>query len=309
MTAETGVMWATSPFAPGLRTTTEVSRACTGDVMGLRIGTNVAAISAQRNLARSEAMTVHASRALASGSRIVSPGDDAAGFAISESLRGQAASLKQAKQNSENAKGLIQVAEGGLNEQNNILIRLRELSVQAASDTVGDQEREFINTEFQNLVEEFDRIAKTTKYGQKSLLTGSNQEFEFFLGAGGTSNNSNDIIKYKLDTDTTSSAMDIASADVTEKKGAQKALQSIDTAIYGIAKARAGFGAMQSRFEIASNNLDLQRENVMEARSRMADADVAVEVSNLTQGQVLQEFGTAVLAQANQNPARALKLL
>ena len=119
---------------------------------------------------------------LASGSRVVQAGDDAAGFAISEILRGQASSITQAKNNSENAKGLIQVAEGGLNEQNNILIRLRELTVQAASDTVGEDERKFMNTEFMQLKAELDRIAKTTRYGAKELLAGSNEKYEFYLG-------------------------------------------------------------------------------------------------------------------------------
>ena len=124
------------------------------------------------------------------------PGDDAAGFAIAESLRGQAASLRQAKQNASNATGLIQVAEGGLNEQNNILIRLRELAVQSASDTVGEDERAFLDTEFQNLTAEFNRIAETTTYGRKQLLTGTNVEYEFHLGAGSTDS---DVVRYKLD--------------------------------------------------------------------------------------------------------------
>lgn len=274
--------------------------------MGLRIGTNIASISAQRNLARSESEVVRSSRALASGSRIVSPGDDAAGFAIAESLRGQAASLKQAKQNAENAKGLIQVAEGGLNEQNNILVRLRELAVQAASDTLSDTERGFLNTEFQNLTAEFERIAQTTTYGSKQLLAGADKEYEFHLGAGSSKH---DIVAYRLDADTRASTLDLDGLSVDYKSYARSSLQYIDRALVQIAKTRSGFGAMQSRLEIAANNLDLQHENIVGARSRIADADVALEVSNMVQAKVLQEFGTAVLAQANQNPARALKLL
>lgn len=274
--------------------------------MGLRIGTNVASIAAQRNLARSAEQVSRASRALASGSRIVSPGNDAAGFAIAESLRGQAASLKQAKYNADTAKGLIQVAEGGLNEQNNILIRLRELAVQAASDTVGDTERDFLDIEFQNLIQEFERIAQTTMYGNKKLLVGSDTEYEFHLGAG---NSNDDIIHYTLDADTRASKLNIDGLSVLDKDDARDAIDDIDEALTSIAHARASFGAMQARLEIASANLDLQRENILEARSRIADTDVAQEVSNLVQAQVLQDFGTAVLAQANQNPARALKLL
>jgi flagellin len=274
--------------------------------MGLRIGTNIASIAAQRNLARSEAQVVHASRALSSGSRIVSPGDDAAGFAISESLRGQAAGLRQAKQNSDNAGGLIQVAEGGLNEQNNILVRLRELAVQAASDTVSDDERGFLDTEFKSLTAEFDRTALTTRYGSKQLLSGSDQQYEFHLGTGNTDA---DVIKYKMDTDTRASSLGVSGLGVSDKDDAKSSLKDLDDATYKLAKARAGFGAMQSRFQIASNNLDLQHENIVAARSRIADADVAAETANLVQGQVLQEFGISVLAQANQMPQRAIKLL
>lgn len=274
--------------------------------MSLRIGTNVASIAAQRNLDRAESKTTHAIRALSSGSRIVQSGDDAAGYAISESLRGQAQSLKQAKQNADNATGLIQVAEGGLNEQNNILIRLRELAVQSASDTVGDDERGFLETEFSNLIQEFDRIAATTTYGKKQLLTGTNEEFEFHLGTGNTDL---DIIRYKLETDTRSSSLGIDGMSVVDQGDARSALNEIDGAMMKVANARAGFGAIMSRLEIAGNNLDLQRENVLSARSRIADADVAFEVSEMVQGQVMQELGVAVLAQANQNPMRALKLL
>lgn len=274
--------------------------------MGLRISTNVASIAAQRNLERTAGQTLRSARALSSGSRVNNPGDDAAGFAIAESLRGQAASLHQAKRNSDDAEGLIQVAEGGLNEQNNILVRLRELAVQSSSDNVGDDERGFLNTEFQNLVSEFDRIAQTTMYGRKQLLTGSNQQYEFHLGAGNTSD---DIISYKFDADTRARSVDIAGNDVLDKSGAKSSINAIDQAMLKVAQARASFGAMQSRFEIASNNLSIQEENIRAAHSRIADADIAEETANFTQAQVQQEFGTAVLAQANQAPSKALKLL
>jgi flagellin len=274
--------------------------------MGLRISTNVASLAAQRQLGHSEARIEHASRALASGSRIVSAGDDAAGFAISEGLRSQASGLQQAKSNSENAKGLIQVAEGGLNEQNNILIRLRELAIQSASDTVSDEERGYLNTEYTQLTKENDRIAKTTSFGKKNLLQGENQDYEFHLG---TQNTEQDIIRYKLDANTTSSALGIDGLTISDRDDAKSNLGDIDNALSKISKTRAGFGAIQSRLEIASNNLDLQHENVVAARSRIVDADVGHEASELAQGQILKEFGIAVLAQANQNPAKALKLL
>ncbi|MCM2281811.1 MAG: flagellin FliC [Bdellovibrionaceae bacterium] len=274
--------------------------------MSIRIGTNVASIFAQRQLGRAEKRTSHALQALSSGSRIVQAGDDAAGFAISENLRGQEKSLQQARNNAESAKGLIQVAEGGLNEQNNILIRLRELSLQSASDTVGDEEREFLNVEFQQLKEEFERIAQTTTYGDKKLLVGEEQEYEFHLG---TQNGEFDIIKYTLDADTTASTLQIDSLSIDERDAAREVLVDIDDALKTVAGTRAGFGAIQSRLEIAGNNLELQYENVAAARSRISDADMAYEVSELTQGQVQKDFGIAVLAQANQDPVRALRLL
>lgn len=275
--------------------------------MGLRIATNVAALNAQRLLTQSEKRTTHAMRALASGSRIVDAGDDAAGYAIAESLRGQAKSLRQAKQNSDNATGLIQVAEGGLNEQNNILIRLRELAVQSASDTVGDDEREFLDTEFQQLLKEFDRIAKTTTYGNKKLLTGTNEEFEFQLGAGG--DRDVDVIRYRMDTDTTTSALDLNDLSVADQDDARDLLKDVDEAMLKIARARSGFGAMQSRLQIVSDNLDVQHENVVAAHGRIMDADVAYETSELVQGKIQQDFGVAVLAQANTQVERALKLI
>lgn len=274
--------------------------------MGLRIGTNIASISAQRQLARSEKRTTHALRALASGSRIVEAGDDAAGFAISEGLRGQAASLSQARYNADSARGLIQVAEGGLNEQNNILVRLRELAMQSSSDTVGEDERGFLDLEFQQLVKEFDRIASTTTYGQKKLLTGTNEEFKFHLGTGG---DTEDVISFKLESDTRSTSLGIEGMGVSDQSDAHDVLKEIDGALTQIASARAGFGAIQSRLEIAGSNIDLQRENILAARSRISDADVAFETSEMVQGQIQQEFGVAVLAQANQAAQRAIRLL
>ncbi len=274
--------------------------------MGLRIGTNIASISAQRQLGKSQRQTDHAMQALASGSRIVSAGDDAAGFAISEVLRGQASSLKQAKNNADGAKGLIQVAEGGLNEQNNILIRLRELAIQAASDTVGDDEREYLNSEFTQLTSEVDRIAKTTSFGKKQLLQGSSTEYEFHLG---TQNGQQDVIRYKMDADTTANSLGVSGLTISDRSDAKNNLADIDSAISKISKTRAGFGAIQSRLEFAANNLDQQFENISAARGRITDTDVAFEASELARGQILKEFGVAVLAQANQEPLKALKLL
>ncbi len=275
--------------------------------MSLRIGTNVAAMAATRDLSRNSEDMQKSLERLSSGSRIVRPGDDSAGFAISEQLRGESRGLQQARRNADNAIGLIQVAEGGLSEQNNIVVRLREIAVQSASDTVSDDEREFLNTEFQSLIAESDRIAESTRFGQKQLLVGKDQNFDFYVGASG--DRATDVISYRLDANTRSSALGISGAGVSDKSDAESFLKDVDESLLKLSKTRAGFGAIQGRLEIAGNNLDVQNENVMEARSRIADTDVAAEASNLARTQVLSDLGVAVLAQANQQPARALKLL
>lgn len=274
--------------------------------MSIRIGSNAASISTQRALSRSQARTEHALKALATGTRIVSAQDDAAGFAIAENLRGQLSGLRQAKSNAENATSLIQVAEGGLNEQNNILIRLRELGVQAASDTVSDVEREFLNQEFTQLTAESDRIARTTQFGTKKLLTGEGGQFEFHIGANTDESN---IIKYNLDADTTASTMGIAKLTIDKRDSARATLNDLDEAIKKLAGVRSNFGAMQSRLQITINNLDNQYESLSTAKSRITDADVALEISELVQGQVLTDMGISVLAQANADPQKVGRLL
>lgn len=274
--------------------------------MGLRIGTNVSSLSAQRNLSRNEKTIDRAVRELSSGSRVSSPGDDAAGFAIAEGLRSQIASLNQARKNADGAVGFVQVAEGALSEQNDILVRLRELSIQAASDTVNDDEREFLNEEYQQLTQEFERIAQTTRFGSKQLLTGGSETFEFHLGAG---SGSNDVVRYKMDSDTRSSTIGVSGLSVASKSDANDSIGSLDEGMVKLAKVRSSLGAMQSRLEHAGNNLDIQKENVTAAHSRIADVDVATAVSDLTRGKLQQEFGTSVLAQANSAPSIALRLL
>ena len=245
-------------------------------------------------------------QSLASGSRVVHAGDDAAGFAIAESLRGQAAGTKQAKFNAESAVGLVQTAEGGLSELNNILVRMRELAVYSASDTIGDDERGFLNTEFTGLAEEFDRIAKSTRYGNKQLLTGSGEQFEFQVGAFKGPEN---VINFNLDANTTASDVGIDGLEVNSKSDANSALDKIDTAMLKVAGARATFGGMQSRLEHTINALGIQDENLEEARGHIVDVDAAEESAKLAQAQLQQEAGTAVITQANQSSQRALHFL
>lgn len=274
--------------------------------MSFRITTNVGALGAQRALSKSQTEIDHSLRALASGNRIVQAGDDAAGFVIAESLRGQISGVQQARSNSINATSLIQVAEGGLNEQNNLLIRLRELAVYAASDTVSETERNFLDEEFQQLVDENDRIAQSTRFGQKKLLVGTAGQFEFQIGAFAEKENQ---VSFRIDTDTTSKALGISRLTVSSKKEAKRSLTQLDEALVEIGRARATFGSMQSRLQYASDHLAVQSENLQVARSNIVDTDIAKEVSHLATHKLLQEAGISVLAQANQNTQRVLRLL
>ncbi len=275
--------------------------------MGLRINTNIAAVSAQRVLSKQQARLEHSQQALASGSRIVKAADDAAGLAVSENIRGQLAGIKAARNNAFNAQSLIQVSEGGLNEISNILIRLRELGVQAASDTVSDVEREFLDQEAQQLVAESDRIARSTRFGNKALLDGNGEEFEYHVGP--FAEESENVIRYKIEADATTGTLGIDGVGLADKGSARGTLESVDDALVKIGKMRADFGAVQSRLQMTTSNLDIQNENLTAAKSRIADADIAYETSEMTSAQILQAASVGVLAQANQNGASALKLI
>lgn len=274
--------------------------------MGLRISTNVAAINAQRQLSVQQKRNSHALAALSSGSRIVSAADDAAGLAISENIKGQTRGIAQARQNAFNAISLVQVSEGGLNEINNILIRLRELGVQAASDNIGDTERAFLDTEAKQLIEESNRIAKTTRFGNKTLLDGSGEELEFHVGPFGDADN---VIAYKISADATTSALGIDGITIEDKSSARDTLGQVDEALIALGKMRADFGAVQSRLDTTVSNLDIQYENLSAANSRLRDADIARESAELASSNILQQAAVSVMAQANQQPQAALRLL
>lgn len=274
--------------------------------MGLRISTNMPSIAAQRNLGVQQKRMEHSSKALASGSRIVDASDDAAGLAISESLRGQIRGIAQARNNAYNAGSAIQISEGGLNEINNILVRLRELGIQAASDNIGDRERGFVNIESKQLLEEADRIAKTTRYGEKVLLDGSGGEQEYQVGAFSGKEN---VIKFSLSTDARASELGISGLDMADKSSARDSLATIDEALGKLGSMRANFGAIQSRLNSTVSNLDVQYENLSAANSRIRDTDVAKESSEIASSQILQQAAVGVLAQANQFPSLALKLV
>lgn len=274
--------------------------------MGLRIGTNIAAISAMKYVRQSQQDANRAMVQLASGTRFANPGEDPASFTISEHLKGQSQGLKASQMNAENAISFIQVAEGGLNEQNNILIRMRELAIQSASDTVSSVERGFLDQEFQQLRDEVDRIAKTTQYGSNKLLLGTGKSFDFQVGPYGGPENR---ISYSLSSKTSSDALGLNSLSISDEDDALDSISDIDGALSIIGAARASFGAMQSRLEHASSHLASHQISVEEARSKMSDTDVADAVSRMTSAQIRNQYQVAVLAHANTNAKTALNLL
>jgi len=278
-------------------------------LMGLRIATNIGAMASARNLAIADADSTKIYKRLSSGSRITEAGDDAAGLAISENLRGQIRSMGQAERNANDGLSFTQVAEGGLTEIGNILIRLRELAVQGASDTVGDKERSYINQEVQSLTKEVDRIANSTIYNGNSLLNGqaSKSVLEFQVGIRNTAE---DRIAFNAsENDVRAGTIGVDGLDYSSIDGARDALEKVDSAADKVFATRARLGAMQSKLHSTVNTLGIAKENLSAARSRIADTDVATETSELVRGSILQQAGVAVLAQANMHPQTALKLL
>lgn len=274
--------------------------------MSLRINTNLASINAQRNLDVQQKRNVHAMKALSSGSRITQASDDAAGLAISEKLRADVRGMGMARKNAENAISFIQVGEGGLNEVNNILVRLRELGIQSASDTVGDQERKFIDMEAQHLLQEVDRIAGSTKFGDKNLLDGSMSELEFQIGVNGDENSS---VKFEMASNATSDNLGVSGLSFNDKDSARDGLELLDEAIVQVGGMRANFGAFQNRIDSAISNIDVQNESLSAAYSRIRDADIAHETAELTSSAILQQASVGMLAQANSSTQAALQLL
>lgn len=276
--------------------------------MGLRINTNVASLNAQRNLMGTKWALDKSLERLSSGYRINRAGDDAAGLAISENLRAQIRGLKQASRNAQDGVSLVQVAEGGLHEISSILIRLRELAVQAASDTIGPVERQFLNVEYDQLISEIDRIADATEFNGTPLLSGTGSILDFQVG---TRNDPN-IDRLSFDAskaDANSAALGINLTSVADKASAQNSLAAIDAAIVSVSAMRADFGAIQNRLQSTIGNIAVSVENLSAANSRIRDVDIAEETAELTKNNILLNAGTAVLAQANQSSNAALTLL
>jgi len=275
--------------------------------MGLRIATNLPSISAQRSLAASGREIQKTFGQLSSGSRITKSADDAAGLSISESLRSQIRGFQQAGRNANDGISMVQTSEGGLGEISNMLTRIRELAVQAASDTIGDQERGFIDKEVQQLKAEIDRIAKTTRFGDVNLLDGTGGQFDFQVGVNATAD---DRIGFNAnEQNATLSSLGIEDIEFTSKEGALEALARIDSAQKTVSGQRANLGALQSRLISTTDQIATTVENLSAANSRIRDTDIAASTAELTRNTVLQQASVSVLAQANQTPAMALKLI
>lgn len=276
--------------------------------MGMRVTTNISAINAQRNLVGSQRALGKSMSQLASGSRINIAADDAAGLAISERLKAGIRSARQANRNANDGISMVQTAEGGLNEIGNIVTRLRELGIQAASDTVGGIERGFLDREVQQLKEEVQRIATSTKWGSTNLLDGQTPFFDFQVGIY----NDPEEDRIKFDSSQNNAQLDalgLTGLDYTSKEGAQDALTRLDEAQNMVNGYRANLGALQNRLQSTTDNLGVLEENMSAANSRIRDTDVAMASSEMTRNNILLQAGTSTLAQANSVNQLALKLI
>lgn len=281
--------------------------------MGLRIRTNVESLAAQRQLNNNQTDMNSSLEKLSSGSRINKSSDDAAGLAISESLRAKTRGLGQAKRNANDGVSLVQVAESGLNEMSNIMIRMRELTVQSASDTIGEKEREYLQKEYGQLTEEVDRISNTTEFNGRKLLSGESNSNGVTLQVG-YNGSVDDTLNLKLnDTGEGINAETLGIKDTSvagnDREAISQNLEKIDDALNKVANSRATLGATQSRLGNAITNISVSMENMSSANSRIRDVDFAEETAKMTQTRILSQASLSVLSQANQKPEMALSLL
>jgi flagellin len=268
----------------------------------------MASIAAQKTMASSQRELQKTYAQLSSGSRITKAADDAAGLSISETMKSTIRGYAQAQRNANDGMSMVQVSEGGLSEISNILTRLRELGVQAASDTVGDQERGYINKEVQQLKNEAQRIAKTTRWGDNQLLDGSGSEYAFQVDIH--NDDFNDRIAFNAsEQNATLENLGIDGFDYSSKDGAREALDTLESAQRQVNGYRANLGALQNRLISTTENLGNSIENFSAANSRIRDTDVAASTAELARNNVLEQANISVLAQANQQSNGALKLL
>ena len=307
--------------------------------MALRIRTNVMSLIAQRHFSDSSSRVQKHMEKLASGRRINRAADDAAGLAVSETIRSDLRSLAQSRRNTNDGVSLVQVAEGSLNEVGNIVVRLKELAVQAASDNINTRERSYLNLEFMQLKDEIDRISLSTEFNGTRLLAGKGENLpeaianqhqfpafeiqvdkDYSEGIDG-SDNRNPVNIIRLDFEKINAmtegegSLNLGSADnedgtsVDNQEAAQRSMRILDEAVNKVASYRAMLGSYQSRLESTDRNLGIRMENLTTARSRIADTDFASHTAKYTQEGILQQAGSSVLSQANQLPQIALQLL
>ena len=274
-------------------------------IMALVIQTNVASLEAQRNLYKSQNALQTTFNKLSSGNRINTAKDDAAGLAISESLKSQVKSLSINERNAGDAISMAQTAEGALGELSNIVLRMRELAVQASNGALQSADRDFVQTEFTNLQAETKRIMTSTKFNGKQLITSSTRSEDYQIGI---TNSNDDRITISFG----GIALQSLTTDARVSSGpgnARTALDTIDSALFKVSQARARFGAMMNRFETTISNIQSVRLNLSAANSRIRDVDIADEAATQSKNQVLTQAGTSVLSQANQTPQAAMSLL
>jgi flagellin len=271
--------------------------------MGLRVNTNIASLSAQRNLNTVSSRLQGNYGRLASGLRIATAADDAAGLAISERMRSQIRSYDVASRNAQDGISLAQTAEGALNEASNVLVRLRELAVQASNGTLSTADRATIDTEFQSMLGEIDRIANNSEFNGIKLLDGTNASTDIQVGIS-----VGQMITITFP-DTTANTLGIDTLQTDSTANAQAALGTLDTAIDTLNTSRGQLGAAQNRMQSSFASIRNAHENLSAAESRIRDVDIAAETADMTRNNIMQQAATSVLAQANQQPQIALSLL
>lgn len=275
--------------------------------MALRIGTNTAAMNAQRYLGDNSKNADKSSAQLASGKSIVRAADNAAGLSISAGLDSRVRGLGQARRNAVDALSVLQTAEGGLNEVSNILIRINELGVQAASDSTSDSGRSMINKEIQQLKNEVERISQTTRHGNVDLLNGSGFKFEFQVD---TNTDSDGRIGFDTsDISARTGDIGIEGLDFSNKDNARNSLDGLLNSQKKVNGIRADLGALQNRFVASGDNLGVAITNLSESKSQISDVDIAASTAEKARSEIMMQSSVSMLAQANQSAGLAMKLL
>lgn len=277
--------------------------------MGLRIRTNIPSLEVQKNLRKSTAETESEFAKLSSGKRINKAADDAAGMAIANRLDAHVRGLRQATRNANDGISMVQTAEGGVGEVSNILIRLRELAVQAASDTVGEKERTLLNREYQSMLSEVDRISDSVAFNGTKLLAGSNDRGLIDIHVGADAGEEHKITFDSEEANIKTDVIGIAGSAIDDKEGAIETFTTIDEAIDHVVDVRAKLGSMQSRLQSTVANLETQTINEDSARSVIEDVDVAESTANLASKSIVKAGGISMLTQANGLPNNALRLI